>query len=119
MRAHVEAAGTPYDEGRQRQRALDKLDWTQIIETDAQPIGVLKVDRSQQPWHFGQIQLRPEYQGRGWGSALIRCVLEEADEVGAAVELSVLKGNPAKRLYERMGFVVVEEKERAWKMRYG
>lgn len=46
-------------------------------------------------------------------------VLREAGQAGVAVELSVLKVNPARRLYERLGFVQVSEGEHSYLMRLG
>jgi ribosomal protein S18 acetylase RimI-like enzyme len=51
------------------------------------------------------------WRGRGLGAALVHHVLGEFRERGApAVELKVASDNPAgaQRLYERLGFVVVE-----------
>ena len=41
-----------------------------------------------------------------------------AAAAGVAVELSVLKANPAQRLYARLGFRVVGEEERAYTLRW-
>ncbi len=53
------------------------------------------------------IAILPEYIGKGVGTLLLTRVLEAAKEMYPAVVLSVRSTNPAKRLYERMGFVVV------------
>ena len=55
------------------------------------------------------IAVRPESLGSGIGSALLRRLLEEARNVHPGMVLSVRANNPAKRLYERLGFVVVAE----------
>ncbi len=48
----------------------------------------------------------------------LRRLLAEAEEQRAQVQLSVLCANPARRLYERLGFVAVGEKEHALVMVY-
>ena len=48
----------------------------------------------------------PSAQGRGLGTALVRLVLDEAAGRGLPVRLSVLANNPARGLYERLGFQV-------------
>lgn len=53
----------------------------------------------------------PTQQGRGLGSRIIRDLLAEADQAKASIRLTVLRPNPAKKLYERLGFVVVSEDE--------
>ncbi|MFG1907478.1 GNAT family N-acetyltransferase [Kribbella sp. NPDC048928] len=50
--------------------------------------------------------LAPRHQGRGVGSAVLRSVLEQA---GTDIWLNVLQGSPARKLYERHGFVVASE----------
>jgi ribosomal protein S18 acetylase RimI-like enzyme len=52
----------------------------------------------------------PEHQGRGIGTALLREFINSAHEKGVSATLEVLKANePARRLYERLGFTVVFE----------
>ncbi len=56
------------------------------------------------------IALLPEHRGRGIGTRLVQDVLDEARASGRSVSLHVEETNPAKRLYERMGFVDVEDR---------
>ena len=55
------------------------------------------------------IAVLPEYIGRGIGSELLARLLVEARGVYPCIYLSVRDDNPAIRLYERAGFVVVGE----------
>jgi ribosomal protein S18 acetylase RimI-like enzyme len=58
------------------------------------------------------VAVRPECRGSGAGTRLLGRLLEEAAGVGyPAVSLSVRADNPAKRLYERVGFREVEGSE--------
>jgi uncharacterized protein len=51
---------------------------------------------------------RPSQRGRGLGDALLRALVEAAGPAGhRGLVLSVREGNPAQRLYERHGFVVI------------
>lgn len=54
------------------------------------------------------IAVRPEYIGQGIGTRLLAALLDAARPVYAAIVLSVRDDNPARRLYERHGFVVVD-----------
>jgi ribosomal protein S18 acetylase RimI-like enzyme len=64
------------------------------------------------------IEIEPEFQGRGIGSELICRIIEDADARGLAVKLQALKVNSgAIRLYERLGFVLVEESDTHFQMR--
>lgn len=58
---------------------------------------------------LARVFLLPRAQGRGIGSMLIRQVCEAAHRRGLPVVLTILKVNPARRLYERLGFTVVGE----------
>jgi ribosomal protein S18 acetylase RimI-like enzyme len=53
------------------------------------------------------IAVLPDYIGRGVGTQLLIHVLEAAKKRYSSVALSVRTTNPAKRIYERLGFVVV------------
>ena len=55
------------------------------------------------------IAVLPQYLGRGIGTLLLQHLLEAAKQRYPRVILSVRTTNPAKSLYERMGFVVTEE----------
>jgi len=50
------------------------------------------------------LSLLPWFRHRGIGLALIRDLLDEAAGLKQCVSLHVLQGNPAIRLYERLGF---------------
>jgi GNAT superfamily N-acetyltransferase len=52
------------------------------------------------------IAVLPEYVGKGVGTLLLKYLLEAAKQLYPGVVLSVRATNPAKRLYEKMGFVV-------------
>jgi ribosomal protein S18 acetylase RimI-like enzyme len=54
------------------------------------------------------IAVRPDAIGRGIGGALLGALLDLARGEYQAVALSVRESNPARRLYERHGFVVVD-----------
>lgn len=53
------------------------------------------------------IAVLPDHRGRGIGTALLTALLDMARTRFAALSLSVSLTNPAKRLYERLGFVEV------------
>ena len=55
------------------------------------------------------IAVLPEYLGGGVGTLLLQHLLEAAKQRYPRVVLSVRATNPAKRLYERMGFVITRE----------
>jgi len=83
----------------------------QIIVRDGQDIGVLTVEEHADEILLSQIYILPGYQGQGVGTALIRSVLQRGAALRLPVRLRVLKVNPARRLYERLGFAVTAETE--------
>jgi len=60
----------------------------------------------------------PEHQNRGIGTEVIRSIIAETETGEMPLYLSVLKVNPARRLYERLGFVVIEETEHHFRMKF-
>jgi [ribosomal protein S18]-alanine N-acetyltransferase len=58
--------------------------------------------------HINNIAMRPQYRGRGLGTALVHRVLAEGMQLGAIrATLEVRASNEgARRLYERLGFYV-------------
>jgi ribosomal protein S18 acetylase RimI-like enzyme len=81
-------------------------------------VGVFRVERREDSIFLSNIGIRPAYQGRGIGTKLIQDLLDEGRARGVPVELRVLKVNPARDLYERLGFTVTEEFETHWQMRW-
>ena len=51
----------------------------------------------------------PDVIGQGVGSAMLQALIEQARGHVPAIVLTVRSTNPAKRLYERFGFQVIEE----------
>ncbi len=80
----------------------------EIIEIDAKPVGYISVERHEARIFLASIEIAPVYQSRGIGTQLIRALIEEADRMGIPIDLQVLKVNPARELYERLGFAITE-----------
>ena len=54
------------------------------------------------------IALFPQYRGQGIGTALMSRIIEELTAAGyTRISLSVDKDNPARHLYERLGFKII------------
>ena len=65
------------------------------------------------------IELVAAERNRGLGSAIISALLELARDEHRAVDLIVLKCNPAQRLYARLGFTVIGDDGARLTMRAG
>ena len=77
-----------------------------MIEADGTPIGCLAVVDYEDYVFVDRIALLPAWQGLGLGTRLMRDVMDDAERRGVPVRLSVLDNNPARGLYERLGFQV-------------
>lgn len=109
MDVHLTASGVSTDLDTHRERLMYRFDCAEIVLADNQAVGLIKVARDAIPWEIIQIQVVPEFQGRGVGAQLLRELITQATCAKADLALSVLKANPARALYERLGFVVVGE----------
>ena len=72
-----------------------------VLEKDGEPVGALILHRGSEVWRILDISVLEEVRNRGIGTHALNQVLLEAPR---SVALSVEAHNPAKRLYERLGF---------------
>ncbi|MBI4910064.1 MAG: GNAT family N-acetyltransferase [Acidobacteria bacterium] len=86
----------------------------QIIEVAGQAAGRLYVRRTAPEIRIMDIALVPEYRGKGIGTALLGQLIDEGRAARQMVTIHVEKWNPALRLYERLGFRVIEERGAYW-----
>lgn len=77
-----------------------------VVERGGEPIGRLYVDRDENEIRILDVTLAPGCRGAGVGGSLLRALLDEARDANCAVTLHVEPDNPARRLYERLGFRV-------------
>jgi ribosomal protein S18 acetylase RimI-like enzyme len=118
MREYVEPIWG-WDEEWQRAYFQEHFDPTQdqIIVLGGQDIGAISVEIRPEEHFLARLYLLPAYQRYGIGTHLVRSILDKAFAKGLPVTLQVLKGNPAKRLYERLGFAETEETETHYLMK--
>ena len=83
----------------------------QIIERDGVAAGRLLVLREDEKIHVIDIALMPEHRGAGIGTKFLKELQEEARAAGKKLSIYVERFNPARRLYDRLGFKQVAEKE--------
>lgn len=109
MGPHLAEAGLHGTSDDFMRRVMHRFDCAQIVLADGAPVGLLKLLRESGRWQVLQIQLSEDVRGHGLGRQLLEDVMAEAARAEVPVTLSVLKANPAKQLYERLGFSVVGE----------
>jgi ribosomal protein S18 acetylase RimI-like enzyme len=72
---------------------------------DWRDVGYISIEDRVTSWYIDAFAILPRYQRLGIGAATMRSVLGAAD--GRTVRLSVLRTNPARSLYLRLGFVTI------------
>jgi ribosomal protein S18 acetylase RimI-like enzyme len=80
-----------------------------LLVRRGEPIGRLVLQRSPARYALVDIALLPNWRRHGIGAAVIGDFLQEAADAGKAVHLHVMHGNPAQRLYARLGFEVTAD----------
>jgi GNAT superfamily N-acetyltransferase len=81
-----------------------------IVSRDAAPVGRLYVDRWESEIRVMDITILPAFRGQGIGGYLLQQLQREAAVAGKPLTIHVEPMNPARRLYERMGFRLKEDK---------
>lgn len=64
---------------------------------------------------IGNICIKPEYQNKGIGTAILKEILFE--NKSKEIVLHVFKENPAIKLYERIGFEIIKETKYHYQMK--
>lgn len=75
-----------------------------IIECAGTAIGRLYIDRRENEIEIIDIALMPEMRGRGIGRALLGAVIAEGRSSARRLRIYVEHFNPARGLYDRLGF---------------
>jgi ribosomal protein S18 acetylase RimI-like enzyme len=75
-----------------------------IVVVDGVRAGRFYVDRRAEEIRIVDIALLPDHRGSGIGTELLRAILDEGEASGKPVTIHVVEGNPARALYERLGF---------------
>ena len=89
------------------------LDSTEIIMDDDERIGIYMAYMDGDAWFISSIALLPEYQNRGIGSALIQHDIDTHEKIQLYVDIY---NDKAKKLYEKLGFRVIEHDDDHWIM---
>ena len=88
-----------------------------IITLDGSDIGWLQTSTHDDGFFIAQLFVYDPFQRRGVGTQVIKRLIGEAARANLAMRLSVVKINPALRLYERLGFHTTHEDDRKFYMK--
>jgi len=92
---------------RDRMRLSFRPEWTRVIVEGGDEVGSITARPEGSVRRIEHFYLARERQGAGLGGDVLRAVLAEPWE--GTTRLNVLQGSPARRLYERNGFVTDTE----------
>ena len=118
MSEYLTASGEHLTMRDHRARVLQDFNCISIIELNGKRVGMMKVVKYPSYQELVQIQFSPSHQNQGLGTRLLKQMIDAAERADKAIALSVLKVNPAKRLYERLGFEVIEEVTHSYRMHF-
>jgi len=104
MRSYAEQTWGRWDESKVRSAFTPATH--QIIQYKGHDIGCLALEDSAADIVLDKLFILPAYQNRGIGTSILRHLIGEARAARKPLRLSVLVVNPARQLYERMGFAV-------------
>lgn len=113
MRGYVELTYGPWNEPWQAAFFRDHFDTSvrQVILAHGEVAGFLDLIPRDDDLYLSELVIDPVCQGRGIGTHLLRETQARAAAKGMPVRLQVLRVNPARSLYERLGFVTNGETE--------
>jgi GNAT superfamily N-acetyltransferase len=83
-----------------------------IVVLDGTDVGWVQTIREQDELFVGQMFVDGRFQRKGIGTEVMKRLIREATAFNLAVRLNVVRINPARRLYERLGFRVTHEDDR-------
>ncbi|WP_308873676.1 GNAT family N-acetyltransferase [Thiothrix subterranea] len=109
MLGYYREYGLVWDRGKRRE-LLDSVEHFHILNKGFF-IGFFAFFKEEDHIYVCDLQLSPEHQNKGVGSAVMQHIIGIASSLGLmAIKLSVFKSNSvAMHLYRRIGFVVSEE----------
>jgi ribosomal protein S18 acetylase RimI-like enzyme len=107
------------DERAQAESFQQQWNQTQVrvITLNGIDIGWLQSFPQGEDVFLSQLFIERSHQRLGIGTEVMKRLIKEAERLNQAMLLDVVKMNPAKRLYERLGFQIVGEEEHKFNMK--
>jgi len=120
LRDYVIETFAHWDDASERRKLYQRQQQNQyeLVEVDSEAVGCCCIIEKPDCLYLELIALYRRHQGRGIGTLFMEQVLTEARSVFLPVVLRCIKSNPAKSLYDRLGFAVIEEQDVRWIMRH-
>ncbi|HLG48524.1 MAG TPA: GNAT family N-acetyltransferase [Reyranella sp.] len=119
MKPLTEALG-PWNEPSQQRLIADAVAdaGTSILRQHEDDAGWLQVEETRHIVHLQQLFVLPAVRNRGLGTSFLTWMKERAERKRKDLTLEVMTNNPARRLYERLGFKPISTANNKITMRY-
>ena len=119
MRTYVESTWSDQRD-RERYYAGNSFhrEHTRIICDGERAVGRVTLAYRDGGLFIDNLHIIPEMQNRGIGAWVLETVIAEGESQGLPIRLTVLRNNPARRLYDRAGFAVIGEADQRYAMEY-
>ena len=120
MKDYITQTRGEWNEQREESQFRNQLDLSaaQVIRSNDLAVGFIIAPIKDSAREIHTICIVPEHQRKGIGTEVLRRAVAQAREQKISLYLSVLKVNPARRLYERLGFEVIEETKHHFRMKF-
>ena len=120
MRTYTETVWGCWNEPEIRKHFADSLskEMFECILENGDRVGALSIESHEGYFQLEQIYIEPSHQNRGIGGEVVKTLIARAKKEVILIRIRVLKPNPAKRFYERLGFVVSETTAQRYHMEY-
>lgn len=120
MKDYITQARGEWNEQREKSQFRHQLELsaTQVIRSNDLEVGFIMAPIKDGARWIHTMCIAPEHQRKGIGTEILRRVIGQTKEQKISLYLSVLKVNPARRLYEMLGFRVIEETTHHFKMQF-
>ena len=82
-----------------------------IIVVDGEDAGWFQLHPTNEELSLHQIHIKPEFQNRNIGTRIIKTLIRKAEKQDKKLTLMVVKNNRALKLYQRLGFEIIDEDE--------
>ncbi len=113
LRAYIEQTYGAWDEDTQRARfdAVFIPEEIRIFAVGGRDAAFTAVRYDADVIQLFNLMVAPEFQNRGLGTGILRRLLADAQARNLPVRLQVMKVNPARQLYRRVGFREIPAEE--------
>jgi ribosomal protein S18 acetylase RimI-like enzyme len=96
----------------------DDLEGCHVILDGAAPVGAYQVKRWPAEFHLSRLQIHPSRQRQGLGARVVIHLQHTLAHQHLPFTLQVISSNPARHLYERLGFQTTARRDHQILMRW-